>query len=108
LTGVRVERTKGHTLAKTLVYLKRPQMSSVFEVTITVQDGSSGRLEGGDLVGVAKFLRVSDGVPQFDLEYDGCLFCRCRLATTTLVDSIPFSFESIVSVEAFKSDPQAS
>jgi hypothetical protein len=83
-------------------------MSSVFEVAISVQDGSSGRLEGGDLAGVAKFLRVSDGVPQFDLEYDGRLFCRCRLATTSMVDSIAFSFESIVSVEAFKSDPQAS
>ena len=95
-------------MARTLVYLKRPQMSSVFEVTISVQDGSSGRLEGGELAGVAKFLRVSEGVPQFDLEYDGRLFCRCRLATTSLVDSIPFSYESIVSVDAFKSDPHAS
>jgi len=95
-------------MAKTLVYLQRPQMSSAFEVSINVQDESSGRIEGRDLQGLAKFLSISEGVPQFDLEYDGRLFCKCRLASTSFVSAIQFSFESIASVDVFKSDPQAS
>jgi hypothetical protein len=83
-------------------------MTSSFRVTIAVIDGMSARLVGDDLESLARFLGTSTGAPQFDLEFDGCQFSDCRLATVQSLDSIAFSFESTASVDPIKSDPQSS
>jgi len=93
---------------KTIVYLKRPQVTAGFFVAIVVFDERSGQIEGDDLPRVAKFLRVSDGTPQFDLEYAGRAFHRCRLGVGATSKAIPFWFDSTSVLEDHESDPNAS
>ncbi len=83
-------------------------MTAAFNVETLVVDGQAGQIVGDDVERLAKFLRASDGVPQFDLEYDGRLFSKCRLGGHATSNSIPFSFDSILLLEATKSDPNAS
>ena len=94
-----------HVVQKTNIYLKRPQISSAFQVEVVVDDGLHGRLVGAELAQVAKFLRISEGVPVFDLEWAEHLFCRCHLSTTELSDSISFSFERSSAINDPKSEP---
>ena len=63
-------------------------------------DAQAGLLEGPDLNRVAKFLRVQDTAPRFDILYDGQMFHRCRLANEATNTSIRFFYESISPVEA--------
>ena len=94
-------------MPNTVIYLKRPLMSAAFAVVITFVDGNDGQIDGPEVEKVAKFLRISEGVPQFDLEHDGRLFCACRLASSVWSDSIAFSFDSMVLVESGASDPSS-
>jgi len=70
-------------------------------------DSTTGRIEGANLEEVAKFLRLAEA-PLFELDYDGRLFCRCRLHTEAADKAILFTFEEVVEVEPFRSDPNAS
>lgn len=93
----------GHTLAKTIVFLKRPQISSAFEVT-AVHRGLTGELRG-DVEALSKFLDICEGVPQFDLEFDGHQFLKCVLGGRSTSNSIPFSFGSLVAIDELTSMP---
>ncbi len=95
-------------MLKTLVYLLRPQMTSAFEVQVVMEDDMHGHVAGADVDKVSKFLRISQGVPQFELEYDGRLYQRCRLRDTAPGDTLPFSYESSTLLDHAKSDPNAS
>jgi hypothetical protein len=90
---------------QTFVYLKRPQMTAAFSVATVIVDGQTGQMMGDDLGRVLTFLRASDGVPQFDLEYGGRLFSKCFLRAQATSDSIPFSYATSSLLEAAKSDP---
>ncbi len=83
-------------------------MSSAFDVEMIIEDESNGRLEGPELERVAKLLRVSQGIPVFDLESDGRLLARCHLKPADSSLSLPFSYESNLPVDPPKSDPNAS
>ncbi len=96
-------------VSRTSLYLKRPQMSSAFDVDVVVEDDSNGRLVGAELERITKLLRVSEGSPIFDLEFDGRLLARCRVKDiATSADSIPFSYESTQLLDPPKSDPNSS
>jgi hypothetical protein len=82
-------------------------MSSAFDVKVIVEDDSNGRLEGPELERVAKLLRVSQGVPVFDLESEGRLLARCQLKAADSIDSLAFSYESSQPLDPPKSDPNA-
>jgi len=90
---------------RAFIYLKRPKMTSAFAVAVVAVDGLAGRLEGEGLEQMARFLRVSGGMPVFDIEYEGRLFHRCRLGGDAAANSIQFWFDSTSSL---KSDPCAS
>jgi len=83
-------------------------MTSMFEVSIVVIDSLNGRLEGPELQRVAKFLRISEGVPSFDLEYEGRVFRKCRLGAADGSASLAFSFQRSTVPEPSQSDPNAS
>jgi len=65
-------------------------------------------MDGDDLESVAKFLRVSGGTPEFDLEYDGRAFHRCRLGGASTSRPLPFWFDSMSLLDAQERDPNAS
>lgn len=93
-------------VSRTSLYLKRPQMSSAFDVDVVVEDESNGRLVGPELDRISKLLRVSEGSPLFDLEFDGRLLARCRVKDIAASGgSIPFSYESTQLLDPPKSDP---
>lgn len=108
LTRVQLERRNRCSLDKTIVYLLRPQMTSLFDVNIVITDSRNGLIEGSELKKLAKFLRISEGVPQFDLEYGGRLFRKCRLSAPEPDAALAFSFELSTVPEPTKSDPNAS
>lgn len=83
-------------------------MTSMFEVSVVVIDSETGRLQGPELERVAKFLRMSEGVARFDLEYDGRVFRKCRLSSAEPDESYTFSFERSTVPDPIKSDPNAS
>lgn len=82
-------------------------MSAGFAVAAVVIDELTGQLEGDEVNKVARFLRVSDGVAQFDVEYDGRQFNRCHLMDATPSEVILFSYESVMTIEERDSDPHA-
>jgi len=82
-------------------------MTSVFDVSAVVVDSATGRLEGPELERLAKFLRMSEGAAQFELEYGGRLFRKCRLNSAESSASLSFSFERTSVPEPTKSDPNA-
>ncbi|HYQ02078.1 MAG TPA: hypothetical protein VER96_25565 [Polyangiaceae bacterium] len=84
--------------------MKRPQISSAFEVTV-VHHGLTGELQG-DVDALSKFLDISAGVPQFDLEFDGHQFLKCVVGAKTASNSLTFSFASLVAVDEIKSGPR--
>ncbi|HEY0462638.1 MAG TPA: hypothetical protein VGC79_00445 [Polyangiaceae bacterium] len=83
-------------------------MTSMFEVSVVIVDSANGRLEGPELERVAKFLRISEGSPRFDLEYDGRVFRKCSLVASEGSASLAFSFQRSSVPEPTKSDPNAS
>ncbi len=83
-------------------------MTSAFEVEVVLEGGVSGHVAGAELEKVAKFLRISQGVPQFELEYDGKLYQRCRLRAPAGGATLPFTYETSTVLEALESDPNAS
>jgi hypothetical protein len=87
---------------RTAVYLERAKMTASFAISVIDVDEHGGRLQGADLEQVAQFLRVSGGLPVFDLEYDGRPLNRCRLGGDAAGESIHLWFDSISSLD---SDP---
>jgi len=81
----------------TFVYLKRPPMSAAFAVTALTVAPGEGLLSGPDLKQVTKFLRMSEGVPRFDLECAGRQFRECHLRVDPSGESLLFSFDSMSS-----------
>ncbi len=82
-------------------------MTAGFAVVVVATSDQAGHIEGDDLERVAKFLRVSEGVPQFDLEYEGRLYAHCRLGGDAADNSIAFTCDSISRVEAPAGDLNA-
>lgn len=95
----------GALALQTLVYMKRPKLTAAFSVATIALDRGAGRIEGEDLNRLARFLRVSGGPAQFDLEYDGRVFVECRLKNDPAAESISFSYESLAISEGTREDP---
>ena len=82
-------------MTATFVYLKRPPMSAAFAVTALTVAPGEGLLSGPDLKHVTKFLRMSEGVPLFDLECAGRQFRDCHLQVDPSDESLSFAFDPI-------------
>jgi hypothetical protein len=92
---------------QSLVFLSRPKIAAAFSVAAVASDLHAGIIEGVDLERVAKFLLESDGLPQFDLEFDGRVFSQCRLAGDATSESISFRYDSTSSLGATAGDEPA-
>src|SRR6478735_3639740 len=84
-------------LSRAIIYLKHPMITAAFAVSVTY-DGLRGMISG-DVVSLAKFVEASEGVPRFDLEFNGRQFLRCVAAPESTKGVIPFSFESVIELD---------
>ena len=80
---------------RTIVYLAVPRITRSFAVEVKSEDAGSGELVGDEISAVAEFLRISSGIPRFDLESDGRVFRECRLSTMPSAGSVLFTFERV-------------
>ena len=78
-------------------------ITSAFAVTVSY-DGLTGAI-AGDVLALLKFLEASEGIPQFDLEFDSRQFVKCVITGKPALGIIPFSFESVILLDELESSP---
>src|SRR4051812_43130875 len=79
-------------LSGSILYLKRPKMSCVFDVSVVLHGPNTGELRG-DAGAVLRFFDICQAVALFDVEHDGQVYRRCSLLGERSDETIHFAYE---------------